>query len=146
MIFCPVYAPDVHANSMEQHITMVKFACLLMIAQKICHILHLFFLMSDKKRRSHSELVEAYPLEVDGDNDFNGNAFLIILQYLIGVTIFFVAFCLVHKRSRAALYLMPWLFTIGLMLELPLKPVLPENLIFVMSAVLMLQIYMLLCA
>ena len=90
-------------------------------------------------------MVKKYPLETDGD-DYNGNAFLTILQYIIGVAIFLIAFCLVHKRSRVAPYLMPWLFTVGLLLELPLKPVFPDNLINMMIGYIMLQVYMLLCA
>ena len=109
---------------------MVKFACMTMVAQKICHILYLLFLiMSDKNRQS---------LEFDGSTDLNSDAIPIILQHCIGVAIFIGAHFLVHKRSCAAQYFVPWFFTIGLLLELPLKPVLPENVIFVMSALLML--------
>lgn len=51
-----------------------------------------------------------------------------------------------HKKSKFAPYLLPWLCTIGLLLELPLKPVLSDNQIFAMSGTLLLQIYMLLNA
>ena len=123
---------------------MVKFALLAIIVQKMCLIVHLFVLMSSEERTKYDELQEEYPSDGLSDN-FTGAAFLVILQYLIGIALLFVSFCMEHKKVRFSSYIIPWLCTLGLMLELPINPVLPSNLIQVMFGCLLLQVYMVLC-
>ena len=125
-------------------IVMVKFALLAIIVQKMCLIVHLFVLMSSEERTKYDELQEEYPSDGLNDN-FTGAAFLVILQYLIGIALLFVSFCMEHKKVRFSSYIIPWLCTLGLMLELPINPVLPSNLIQVMFGFLLLQVYMVLC-
>ena len=125
---------------------MVKFACLTVIFQKICLIVHLFFMMSDKKRHNYKEIEDKYEEGDEGNNKYTGNAFLVILQFLIGIALLFSSFCMIHKRARCTSYLLPWLCTLGVMLEIPLKPVLPQNIIVVTMGCSLLQVFILLCA
>lgn len=57
-----------------------------------------------------------------------------------------VAFCLVRKNSMAAPYLVPWLCTISQLSELPMKPVLPDYMPFVLICIVCGQILVILYA
>lgn len=52
-------------------------------------------------------------------------AFLIIAQYCVGILLMFLAFLLVRKQARVTSYLLPWIFTIGTLLDLPLRTPVP---------------------
>ena len=123
--FTSSYANEIHQWNESQRKFMIKIACLTVIAQKVCLILLIVILLLDEQRLKYSELAEIYPMGDEGNNKFTGNSFLVIFQFLIGMALLFSSFCMIHKGSRCTSFLLPWFCTVGLLLELPIKPVLP---------------------
>lgn len=125
---------------------IVKVATFGLVMQKTVQILYLFLMMSDGGRHEFEDLLKQYPETREGDKEYTGHTFSVILQYLGGISLLMVAFCLVRKNSMAAPYLVPWLCTISQLSELPMRPVLPEYMPFLLILIVFGQILVILFA
>ena len=78
---------------------MIKFSIISVILQIVCLIFFLFFLLSD--RSQYDDIVENYPMTQEGDKELTNHVFEVILQYVIGIVVFVVSYCLVKKETKA---------------------------------------------
>ena len=78
---------------------MIKFSIISVILQIVCLIFFLFFLLSD--RSQYDDIVENYPMTQEGDKELTNHVFEVILQYVIGIVVFVVGYCLVKKETKA---------------------------------------------
>ena len=62
------------------------------------------------------------------------NILLVNVQYIVGISLYVIGFFLVHKKKRVVPYLVPWLFTVSFLLDLPwIRDILPAEYIIMLG-------------
>ena len=77
--------------------------------------------MSNNMRSNYPDLIEKFPDDAAGDKDYTAKVFTVIVQYCVSILFMFISFFLVKKQIRVAPILLPWLLTLGTMLDLPIR-------------------------